>query len=118
MKKKVVITGLVFVIATVIIGVIESSVLMITRGASFGSTWGEGGWLQHLFAYSTVVPVIYLRSGTSPIFLLKIPVIASVLVLLGVSIWKRKLWLSLMAYGLGSLYWLFVVFLVTGVPLD
>ena len=118
MSKKILITGLVFVPATLVLGIMESLVLMICRGARFESIWGESGWLQHLFAYSTIVPVMYLRGGTDPVFFLKIPLTVLVLALIVVSIWKRKFGLSLIAYVLGGLCWLFLVFLVTSVPLD
>jgi hypothetical protein len=116
--KKVVVSGLVFVAAALVIGVVESLVVMVCRGARFESILGERGWVQYLFAYSTVVPTMYLRGGTDAISRLKFFVLALVVTLLGVSIWRRKFWLSLMAYTLGSLYWLLMVYSVTGVPLD
>lgn len=118
MTKKVLVTGLVFVAAALVIGVVESLVVMVCRGARFESILGERGWVQYLFAYSTVVPMMYLRGGTDAISCLKFFVLAVVVTLLGVSIWRRKFWLSLVAYTLGSLYWLLMVYSVTGVPLD
>jgi hypothetical protein len=49
---------------------------------------------------------------------LKFLVLAVVVTSLCVSIWKRKFWLSLVAYTLGGLYWLLMVYSATGVPLD
>ncbi|MHC4361248.1 MAG: hypothetical protein ACYSTZ_00370 [Planctomycetota bacterium] len=66
MTKKVLVTGLVFVAAALVIGVVESLVVMVCRGARLESIFGEHGWVQYLFAYSTVVPMMYLGSGLTP----------------------------------------------------
>jgi len=115
MIKKILITGLKFVIGTLIIGVIESFVLMISR---VGGDLPVVSWVLHLFVYSTVLPIYFLMSGTSAIFFLKIPLIVVSIILIIISIRKRKLWLSYVAFILCSLYWLLIVYGVTGCPLD
>ena len=115
MIKKILTTGLKFVIATLIIGVIESFILMISR---VGGDLPVVSWVLHLFTYSTFLPIYFLMGGTSAIFFLKIPLIVVSIILIIISIRKRKLWLSYMAFILCSLYWLLIVLLVTGCPLD
>ncbi len=115
MIRKILITGLKFVIATLIIGVVESFVLIISRE---GGDFPADSWARYVFIYSTFVPIHYLRGGTSAIFSVKIPLMVVSIIMIVISIRKRKLWLSYMAFILCSLYWLLIVFLVTGVPLD
>jgi len=108
MKKKVLIIGLVFFVATLIVAVVVSYNRVISSN-------DPPSLPLRFVAFTLAVPVfIAIRLAPS----ITVPFIILVIILILLSIKRHNLFLVLIAYTLLAISWLYLVYVGTMIPFD